>query len=238
MEPKLKDSIASNVTFWAYDIFGYLLPGLLILAAAWLTNCRLRNIVTEFPNMEYLASLAVLASVAYLTGHIVAALSSVVLERSFLKHAIGYPSQWLLSLADEKDYKLFKLFGHYKSAYSAEFRDHFLKLFEQTFGFKPTDSQDIFMLCWSYVSISHPNAYKRATHFLELYGFSRNVSMVFLLLCLLPFLPGWNSFFATMPWFIFCLLSGLLMFKNYTKLLRRCDDEVIRGFVVATKAKQ
>lgn len=234
---KLKDSFATNVTFWAYDIFGYLLPGILILFAMWLTNSNFRNILTSFPAIDYVLSLALLASLAYFTGHIVAALSSFLLERSLLKHVIGFPTQWLLSLAEKKDYRLSKLFGRYTSSYSAEFREHFLQTFEDATGFKPKDPQDIFMLSWSYVSVSHPIAYKRATHFLELYGFSRNASMAFFLLSSLPGLPGWNYFFPSLPWIIVCLLSAILMFYNYTKLLRRCDDEVIRGLAIAMKLR-
>jgi len=234
---KLRDSLPSNVAFWAYDIFGYLLPGLLILASIWLTNSFFRNLLTAFPTFDPLLGFILLGALAYFTGHVVAAISSFLLERSFLKWAIGYPSEWLLSMPKKVKYPLSSLFRHYRSSYSAEFQDHFLQTFQQVTGFKSKDPQDIFMLCWSYVSISHPIAYRRATHFLELYGFSRNASMVFFLLCFLPILPGWNSFFPILPWIIVCFLSGVLMFMNYTKLLRRCDDEVIRGLIVATRLK-
>ena len=97
------------------------------------------------------------------------------------------------------------------------------------------DEHDRFWLAWEYISLHHSTGYRRATHFLELYGFSRNTSVSFLLLCLLPLIRDWHINYNTQSWVGFSLSAAFFLFLNYVKLLRRMNDEVYRAFVVATE---
>lgn len=95
----------------------------------------------------------------------------------------------------------------------------------------------MFWISFSYISLHHPIAYKRATHFLELYGFSRNMSMSFVFISLLPIFPHWNNDFIA-SWILstVSLFIAFILFVNYTKLLRRLNDEVFRGFYVCVES--
>ena len=92
-------------------------------------------------------------------------------------------------------------------------------------------SSDIFWLCFEFVAHNCPTAFARATHFLNLYGFSRNLSMVFFFsaLVLLSFelLEGMRLHLSIS---IVYALTAFFLFWNYLKLLRRLNDEIYRAF--------
>lgn len=123
----------------------------------------------------------------------------------------------------------------YRRPYSAGFSAPFAKAFAKVFPTmgKANNEHDRFWPCWEYVSLAHPAGYRPATHFLELYGFSRSVSMAFLLSAFLPLFPGWSAPIAGPSWAGTAALVGAVFFLNYRKLIRRMNDEVYRAFVVA-----
>src|SRR5262249_11801297 len=104
-----------------------------------------------------------------------------------------------------------------------------------------TKSHTRFWLCWGYITLHHPAAYRRGSHFVELYGFSRNTCMSFLLIAILPLFQFWiwQTWLAPMPWFNWTgpsLLVALFFFANYLKLFKRMDDELFHAFLVAAEA--
>ena len=120
-----------KIPFNAYDIFGYLLPGIITLLAIYsfefwtklqidkLTNpinlhlplLRAINISGEMvfeTNKWPLSAMFFIAIliIAYIVGHIVSSVSSFFIDRIFVFKGYGYPYQLLLNLnlPDEKSY--------------------------------------------------------------------------------------------------------------------------------------
>lgn len=235
----MKEETNPKTYFWAYDIFGYLLPGLLVLVGFAKGNQWIHDNLSTHWNSLNVLNVIVLIGAAYVVGHIVAALSSYALERLVLRWTLGYPTARMFSGTLRWRWYLLKvLFPGYFRAYSEAFQRKFDQCFEDRFGMIPGDHHDRFWLAWSYISLHHAPAFRRATHFLELYGFSRNMSMGFLLVAFNPWLPSWRSPIPATCWVLISLLSAWFMFVNYTKLLRRLNDEVYRGFVVCSLEKR
>ena len=99
-------------------------------------------------------------------------------------------------------------------------------------------THEIYWTVWAYIAENMPNFYRTGMHFLELYGFCRNSSFAFLLAALYPCIPGWNSvdpsgnpLFSQIVWFGICVFCSILLYCNFTKLLRRQNDFVLRAFI-------
>lgn len=229
--------------FWGYDIFGYLLPGaILALVAAKTNDWVYEQVIGHWHSSEatfsiYFIDFLVLILFVYILGHIISGLSSLLLEKGILRRGLKYPTNRMFQNGEQPKVSKFKdvIFPGYFRAYSEKFQEGFYKKFESKFPGIERDPHDLFWISFSHISQHHPVAYKRATHFLELYGFSRNISMSFLLIAFLPVIPQWND--ELMTGWILSLISviiAIIMFINYTKLIRRLNDEVFRAFYVST----
>jgi hypothetical protein len=124
------------------------------------------------------------------------------------------------------------LFPGYFRPYTHSFKQLLRARMKGEFGAELEDNHDTFWLAWSFVCANSPVAYRRSTHFLELYGFSRNMSMSFLLLVPSTWFALWTNAMNGYVWSIGASVAAWLLFVNYTKLLRRLNDEVYRAFVV------
>jgi hypothetical protein len=227
---------SSKVSFWAYDIFGYLLPGLVLIAGYAKSNIWVYdNIHIHWTSGSY-ADYAIILGVAYTVGHIVSGLSSLILERLLLRRFPKYPTYQMFKPDDDTPKKVKIFFPGYFRPYSKEFQKSVRDKIKTEFNIDDPEEHDLFWLCWSYICLNHPVAYKRATHFLELYGFSRNMSMSFLLLVPATWFASWTDTMNGYVWSFGTLFSAWILFVNYTKLLRRLNDEVYRAFVVASKS--
>ena len=81
-----------KLPFSAYDFFGYLAAGALLLAAVDLSFFDARHIMDN-PSVTG----AILAILAYIAGHLIAGISSAVLERGLVARVLGRPAQVLLT---------------------------------------------------------------------------------------------------------------------------------------------
>jgi len=225
--------------FWPYDIFGYLLPGFFFIIMFYKGNSwfasQMRNWLSPEHFQSGLYQVIVLLIVAYITGHFIAAISSILLEKTLVSVFLKYPT---VNLA-YRTFKLPKWLYYtpvaYFRPYSEEFKKRLFERFLKVFGFTPKDENDLYHLTWTYVTLHHPPAFKRTTHYIELYGFSRNISMSLLLLAITPLFPQWNHIINGWLWSIVTLVLGLFMFLNYLKLFRRMNDEMYRAFMVASE---
>jgi hypothetical protein len=224
---------SSKVSFWAYDIFGYLLPGLVLIAGFAKSNQWVyENIHKHWSSGSY-ADYAIILGIAYTIGHIVSGLSSFILERLLLRHILKYPTQQMFKESDNTSKYIKLFFPGYFRPYSKGFQKSVKDKIKKEFDIEPSEEHDIFWLSWSFVCANHPVAYKRATHFLELYGFSRNMSMSFLMLVPSTWFASWTNTINGYFWSLGALFAAWILFVNYTKLLRRLNDEVYRAFVVS-----
>jgi len=123
----------------------------------------------------------------------------------------------------------------YFRPYSEEFKKRLFERFQKVFGFTPEDENDLYHLTYTYVTLHHPPAFKRTTHYIELYEFSRNISMSLFLLSIIPIFPQWNHIINGWLWSVVTLVLGSFMFLNYLKLFRRVNYEMYRAFMVASQ---
>jgi hypothetical protein len=236
-------SVPTFTGFWAYDLFGYLLPGSLVLAALGKFNRLGHDLIASRWNSGRIQDAALLVGVAYVLGHLVAALSSLVLEKLLLRKVLGYPTSRMFPNPSKPPLGLWRkaggrvlrfFFPGYFRAYTEQFRAAMDRHFLAAFGFDASDDHDRFWLAWEWVSLHHTVAHRRATHFLDLYGFSRNTSLACFAIAFAPLAPAADCPLAGFPWFLGWGLAALVLFSNYTKLMRRMDDEVYRAFVAAS----
>jgi hypothetical protein len=224
--------------FVAYDIFGYLLPASLLASLLLAANSAARRAIASLFEGATAIEYSALTVGLYVGGHLIAAVSALVLEQGLLKTKLGYPTTHLFP-ASSKPNTPWAIFSgpSYETPYSEDFRRRFDRLFFQTFDVQPTDDHDRFWLCWSYVSLHHPAAFARGSHFLSLYGFARNISMSFLFGALIPLLPGWEARVPGLLWSGVSVGLAWGMFASYTRLLRRLNDETYRGFLAVVSKR-
>ena len=220
-------AIPSN---WAYDLFGYLLPGCLILAAVGKFTRLGHEIFAGRWTSGKAHEVALLLGLAYILGHLVAAMSSWTLEKRILREVLGYPTARMFPLGPGRPSTWWRnawqgflrfLFPGYFRSYTVHFRGEVDRRFKATFNFEGDDDHDRFWVIWEWVALNHPVAHRRATHFLDLYGFSRNTSFACLMVASLALFPGALCPVAMVWWLTGWLFAALVLFSNYTKFMRR-----------------
>lgn len=179
---------------------------------------------------------ALLILFCYIIGHLISAISSQVLETWMNKGIFGYPSHNLFGI--QKSNWFVRIFKNYTKPFDNEFIDKFKDVYLKRFR-NELNANDAFWMCFSDVSRNSPIGFERASHFLSLYGFNRNIAAAFFiyialrLIVWVPFLfhssVDWYSTFILFLFFCF----GLMMTKNYLKLFRRQCTEVYYQFFAA-----
>lgn len=242
-----------QIPFTLYDLFGYFLPGITFAAlsllaldfprlthAIFLAQQQPNNsefkitILPEFIQILhyspwFVSGLCLLIS--YVIGHIIAAGSSFSLERMLVRNCLGYPTDNMLGLSTKPTVLPSWVFKTFRSGYSQDFLSKLQKEFTTRFNLNFTNAHDIFWTTFEYVAHNCPATFARALHFLNLYGFSRNLSMTFLCcgMSLFAFECAYN---LSIHWWVIAgyIIVASFFFWNYLKLFRRLDDEVYRGF--------
>jgi hypothetical protein len=246
---ELSENIRNSLT--AYSIFGYLLPGffittLLIFDYDGSKIIRLFQVEGEI-TMDLLKSqdlkteyilhffssgtisdfkfipFAIFLLFCYLLGHIISAFSSFGIERLLVRHAWGFPSAILMT----KNYKPKCQFflGNYRKALNIETQTRLSTIINETFGFH-VNKDDYYWLCYSYIITARPYLAPRVHHFVNLYGFSRNVAATFILyiivrIVVLSCMISSNIDHVTGWLLMFYCFIGFIMFWNYLKLYKR-----------------
>lgn len=187
-------------------------------------------------NFRFLPFIA-LVMLSYLLGHVIASFSSLIFEYGIVNFILGYPSVNLLRKPTTLNWiqKTARKITHpFCNALEDDFVKDFEYLLKSRFG-AHTHIRNYFWLCFTDLAKYTPIGYKRVVHFLNLYGFARNVSMCFLIyivfriLILKTFL---NSHLNAYNWLILgvYLLVSIAMFWNYIKLFRRQCAELYFHF--------
>lgn len=90
------NTLSSRATF--YDVIGYLVPGIIALGIGWLwllmiDQCSARWIANEIMRHGFYSALCVIA-IGYVVGHLVNALSSLLIEKHLFKTQFAKARQW------------------------------------------------------------------------------------------------------------------------------------------------
>jgi hypothetical protein len=260
-------STVAKVPFTMYDVFGYLVPGASMIASLLFIHdlVSVFELIFFHGSGDYIAdamphfietlsatykeapvvSSAMAVFISYVVGHVVAVFSSFFLEKLALEKWIGYPAQTMF-LLDENSLSPVKRrlrlawgIKTYSRAYTPEFIRSFKMLYTRRFAHQADDARDLFWLSFELVSQHCPNAFLRVIHFLNMYGFSRNMSCAFLIAAI--FTVPFSIRTGVFGWLVFAVYLALSVafYLNYMKLLRRLNDEVFRSaYVFMTEPRE
>lgn len=205
-----------NIQTTIYDIFGYLIPGLIVLSFSDIVYCQVvfRKLIYP-PAMDLKATIIILIIVGgYILGHALSGLSSLVVE-PLITRQIEFTAI-RLSL---------------ENILSENMTNYFENRFNAIFGFDfhPMDFRAV--IC--YVETHRPAVYATAFVFLSFYGMCRTLaftfSIVFLteLIVWFVFSPKYSLMIA-----LICLILSFSFYYGYFKFYRYFKVQIISGFVI------
>jgi hypothetical protein len=227
-EPPMK------LPFSAYDFFGYLASGFLILCAVefafdgeWLLFKKLSVPLYVF-----------WAVAAYIVGHIVANISSYFIEHKFVRGVLKSPEVRLFS---DKLSKWRYLFPIFFQPFPKATQDRILHRAEKE-GFIKAD-RAMFLHCHAVVK-KFKTTKERLNNFLNVYGFCRNICMASLMT--IPILAA-GIIYSTWPntmyrkywttadihrvwWAVAALLVAIGMLYRYLKFFKHYTQEVLTTY--------
>jgi hypothetical protein len=166
-----------KIPFSIYDFFGYLSAGAVTLFGAVFAIQGVDAFDVELSS----AQVILLVVAAYVTGHVIAAISSFVLERRLTRKFLGTPTKLLFKKeGPKKGWRRF--FGTYHSPLPPRTQEIVLAKAEEAAEID-APGEGLFFHCFGVVRHDeYPR--ERLASFLNLYGFARNVAMATLLAAL------------------------------------------------------
>lgn len=209
--------------FTGYDIFAHLASGLTVLVGSAFAFDKTRFIESS-PDLPVLVILVV---VAYALGHVIAELSSFVLERQLVRRVLGAPEVHLLA-SDALTPQRRLLRSYFDPVH------HSVMARIEARRVREGVTEDPRGVFWNALPVARkdPSAAKRLEAFLNVYGFCRNMCIAFLttaallLLGLLTHqtaLPAGSVLVSEL-----CLLAGAAaMVIRYLKYYRLFTLEVL-----------
>lgn len=221
----------SKLPFSVYDTFAYLASGFIVaMAADFAFGIGLRG-ETDPAVVDALFWILVV----YIGGHLVAHLSSVLLEKGIVRKWLRSPEEHLL--ADEpctlRKAKLFK--SHYQQL-PATVRERITARAGED-AITP-GGRGFFLHCHA-LAQQQPAVRERLASFLNLYGFCRNASFALfvgaILLAVGAFVHSpsplwWVPDGSRLAWAVAALLAGLGMFIRYLKFFCHYTTEVFTEY--------
>ncbi len=219
-----------KLPFTAYDFFAYLSSGFIVLVA--ITAAFIGYEPLKESQGFILAGLFIVA--AYVTGHLVANISSDVIERRLVRERLGMPTDHLLG--HKKGGLGPTLFpGFYSSLPTGTQQRVVARAATRRFTGK---GEELFFHCHA-VMKGDMVVQARLNTFLNLYGFCRNMTLALAVgagaLCIGVALgsvdtgpdvgPGW--------WIVAALLGSVGMLYRYLKFLRQFAVELFTSYAEA-----
>ncbi|TML20372.1 MAG: hypothetical protein E6G32_09940 [Actinobacteria bacterium] len=212
----------SAIPFTAYDIFAYLSSGFFVIASAdlalpgnWLVNAQLSVIQG-----------VVWIAVAYITGHVMAQISSTLLEKGLVKRILGTPEVALFGESRRR-----RLFPGYFETLPERIAERVRERAAAEAEIY-TVGRDLFYFCDAKAR-KEPSATTHLTIFLGMYGFARNVCVaalvstgVFLVGLFFYHAPRETTIFLACASFV---TAGFLLYR-YLKFLRVYALEVFTAY--------
>lgn len=203
-----------SLPFTVYDFFAYLSSGTVIVALVDYLYGQHWLLKDKLPPAQWV----LLVIVAYVTGHAVAHLSSIVFESGLVRRSLGQPSATLMG---EKPKRIFlgHLFPGYYRALPAETIDRIRKqaAARDVFG----TGEALFLHAFAIIT-KDERPQKRLDEFRNVYGFARN--MAFSLLVAAAALGTHAALFHSAleaKWALPASALGITMLYRYLKFFRQ-----------------
>lgn len=207
----------TKIPFNLYDFLGYIVQGFLLLISFILLFIPTEIVNRVIASYNIYTSSFILLLISYIIGHINAEIGSFILENTYVKKIKGYPP----ILEGNKPFK-----EEFKRAFDAYFENRF----------EIEDARNSFLLAFHTVKENCPVTYSRIFTFLGLYGFSRNLCMVFniyAILFLTKFIFNINSLY--LAGFVVSIALSYVFFRRYYKFLTHHNSEVYYSFYLYAK---
>jgi hypothetical protein len=205
-----------NIQTTIYDVFGYLIPGIIILFFADIAYYQVVLGELVYPHIINLnAAMIILIIVGgYILGHALSGLSSLVIE-PLMTRRIEFTA---IPLSLE-------------NILSENMTNCFNEKFNTVFGFDfhPMDFRAV--IC--YVETHKPAVYATAFIFLSFYGMCRTLAFTFSIVFLTE-LAIWFVFHSkySLIMALFCLILSISFYYGYFKFYRYFKVQIISGFVI------
>ncbi|MGB9591385.1 MAG: hypothetical protein ACPL1K_02595 [Candidatus Kryptoniota bacterium] len=252
VQPRVKN------VFTLYDFFGYFIPGVALLTALLLSrfaidiklllagkndSSRFVAMLTQFKE-NWIVWITIGIVVTYLIGHVVSALSSMVLEKLVVGKILKYPTFNMLETTVSraknrklKNYIMYNILLGYRGSMGNHTVEIFRTIFNAVFGYHGRNILDydrfnVFPICFSYVKEKCPVTYERVMNYVSSYGFARNSAMAFIIAALLVICRFPVNYPYVLISSILDIVIALLLFRQYLKFLRRVNDEVFFQFMI------
>ncbi|MBN2020837.1 MAG: hypothetical protein JW749_11510 [Sedimentisphaerales bacterium] len=202
-----------------YDIVGYLVPGIVLLAVLFVgynnsMQCQqpfleLKDLIL---NMSYKEAI-VLGVLSYLIGHFISSISYPVIE-------------WLLLKIP-----CFKRFYRSEKIVGSNMYKAFSEKFKKTFGYEPQAGD--FATCICYVESKQPAVYSTTLIFKSFYGMARNLTLILWCYSLWE-LINWKMLknHQSIGYFVVSLVVSFIIFYHYLRFLRYFKQNVLNGFIL------
>ena len=227
--------MSNLVRFSDYDVFGYLIPGLVLIACWDLVQGT--HFVWEHENWTISAA-AFVVILGYVLGHIAAALATLCFDRLLVRGVIGAPPVLLFKRSRQPSWHAWIL-GEYLVPLHPHVRERVIAAAGLDPAKATTDiGETLFWRAWPVIK-RDPIPCARMESFLRLYGFCRNFSFVSLVaavaIATAPLFPhGAND--VDPRWAILALFISAAMFYRYLKFLRLYSVEIFSTFAEAPTA--
>lgn len=206
----------SEIKATLYDIFGYILPGLLLI---FLSYIMFKNFNKVFDFIEIIngfilyvdiKKIVLLLIIAYFLGHALSSFSSFTVEKIFLKISKGMQDEKIISS---------EMFGLFK------------KIFYDIFAIEYKKSDFRTVIC--YVESREPAIYSTAFAFLSFYGMARCVAFIFSIFFVFEIIVFIKYFqYTSMYCAIGFLFLSVTFYYEYYRFFRYFKQEIMMGFVL------
>lgn len=216
-----------KLPFTSFDFWGYLASGFLLLCA--IDSAAGYGLLARKDWSVVEGILAV--SVAYVVGHVIAGLSSLIFERGLVGRVLGWPSAGLFGVSTAPKW-VQKLLSFYYGELPSETQKAILAKASAAGVSRPGEA--LFWLAFASARGSD-RTMARLADFLNQYSFCRNVALVSFVDAGVLWWAHWQST-GTSQQLLFAriaLLVGLALAARYLKFLRHYSLELFTTFAHA-----
>lgn len=225
----------SKIPFSVYDTFAYLASGFIVAVAAdFAFGIGLRD-EGDIAVVDAVFWILVI----YIGGHLIAHLSSVLLEKGVVRKWLLSPEVHLLAEEPSSLWKA-KLFKAHYQQFPATVRERVTaRACEEDIA---PEGRGFFLHCHA-LAQQQPAVRERLATFLNLYGFCRNASFALFVAALLLVIGAfvhsaapqwWVPEGSRAAWAVAALLAGTGMFVRYLKFFRHYTSEVFAMYAART----
>jgi hypothetical protein len=209
-----------------YDIFGYLMPGLLSIICVYAFYRQAMEKVGlidafagSFSKMN-VYSFAALLGAGYLVGHFISALSSLVLEK------------WMLHK--------YKLFGDSWELREILDNDTYIQLskkYKEVFNLEADKDEKFFRNCLVYVEARQPAVYSTAFVFLSFYGMARGIALIALIFAVWAtiYIGYYSKQCVGIAYGGLALIAFTGFMRQYLRFQRYFRKHILSGFLLPEK---